>query len=59
MKFELIRFDFNREALDKLMEDVEYVKDFNASIQRITNKNLEDITNLHKEIRYYCVRWLY
>ena len=38
--------------MDKLIEEVEYVKEFNMSIQRITNKNLEDITGLHKDYRY-------
>ncbi len=44
-------FAIKREPLDKLAEDVEYVKDFNSSIQRIINKNLEDITNLNRELR--------
>ena len=41
-----------RETMDRLIEEVEYVKEFNMSIQRITNKNLEDITGFHKDYRY-------
>lgn len=44
--------------MERMIQDVENIKEFNISIQRITNKNLEDVTQVQKDVKYSSMLYL-